>query len=300
MNQLPLADLDAFAAVARTKSFRAAAKLRGVSASALSEAMRRLEARLDVRLFNRTTRSVTLTQAGERLLERLAPVLSGIETALDGINSFRDTPAGRLRLNVPGIVARCVLPSIAVRFMQVYPDITLEVAANDAFVDVLAEGFDAGVRYEESLHQDMIAIPIGPRRQSFVVVASPAYVEAHGAPAHPRDLMCHPCIQHRFASGRVLPWFFERGEERITIHPPVRLIAEANELELAAAVAGLGIVCTFEDFVAPALKTGELVLVMPDWVQTFSGPYLYYPSRVHMPAPLRAFVDFVKADNARR
>ena len=300
MNQLPLADLDAFATIARTKSFRAAAKLRGVSASALSEAMRRLEARLDVRLFNRTTRSVTLTEAGERLLERLGPVLSEVETALDGINSFRDKPVGRLRLNVPGIVARHVLPSIAVRFMQAYPDIMLEISVNDALVDVLAEGFDAGVRYEESLHQDMIAIPIGPRRQSFVVVAAPDYVEAHGAPAHPRDLMQHQCIQHRFANGRILPWTFERGEERFTIHPPVRLIAESNELEVAAATAGLGILCVFEEFVAPALASGELVVVMPDWTQHFSGPFLYYPSRSYMPAPLRAFVDFVKADNARR
>ena len=201
---------------------------------------------------------------------------------------------------MPGIVARHVLPSIAVRFMQAYPDIMLEISVNDALVDVLAEGFDAGVRYEESLHQDMIAIPIGPRRQCFVVVAAPDYVEAHGAPAHPRDLMQHQCIQHRFASGRVLPWTFERGEERFTIHPPVRLIAESNELEVAAATAGLGILCAFEEFVAPALASGELVVVMPDWTQHFSGPFLYYPSRAYMPAPLRAFVDFVKADNARR
>ncbi|MCF3643129.1 LysR family transcriptional regulator [Rhizobium sp. TRM95111] len=300
MNQLPLADLDAFAAVARAQNFRAAAKLRGVSASALSEAMRRLEARLGVRLFNRTTRSVTLTEAGRRLIERLSPVLSEVETALDDINSFRDTPVGRLKLDVPGIVARCILPPIAVRFLSAYPGITLEVSANDSFVDVLAEGCDAGVRYEESLQQDMIAVPIGPREQRFVVAASPGYVAEHGAPAHPRDLMQHRCILHRFASGRVLHWTFERGEERITIHPPARLVAEANEMEVAAAVAGLGIVCTFEDFLQPALSTGDLVVIMPDWIQTFSGPFLYYPSRTYMPAPLRAFVDFLRADQTRR
>lgn len=186
MSNLPLAELDAFATIARLRSFRAAGKLRGVSASSLSEAMRRLEAQLGVRLFNRTTRSVTLTDAGERLLERLTPGLAEIETALDAINSFRDRPAGRLRLNVPGIVARNILPDIASRFLAAYPEIILEVSVNDAFVDVLAEGYDAGVRYEEALHQDMIAIPLGPRRQSYMGAAAPAYIERRGAPSHPR------------------------------------------------------------------------------------------------------------------
>ena len=295
MSQIPLADLDAFVAIARVKSFRAAAKLRGVSASALSEAMRRLEGRLDLRLFNRTTRSVTLTDAGARLLERLVPALAEVEAAIDGVNTLRDRPVGRLRLNVPGIVARFVLPPIATPFLKAYPGITLEVASNDALVDVLAEGFDAGIRYEEALHQDMIAVPIGPRRQRFMVAAAPSYIEAHGAPDHPRDLMRHRCILHRFASGHVLPWAFERGEEKVSLMPPACLISESNEVEQHAAMAGLGVVCTFEEFLAPALSSGALQVVMPDWIQTFSGPFLYYPSRTLMPAPLRAFVDFVKA-----
>lgn len=296
MSQVPLADLDAFVAVARAKNFRAAAKLRGVSASALSEAMRRLEARLDLRLFNRTTRSVTLTDAGARLLERLAPALAEVEAAIDGVNSLRDSPVGRLRLNVPGIVARFVLPPIVTPFLRAYPGITLEIASNDALVDVLAEGFDAGIRYEESLHQDMIAVPIGPRRQRYIVAAAPSYLAEHGAPQHPRDLMQHRCILHRFASGRVLPWVFERGEERISIVPPASLISELNEVEQHAAAAGLGIICTFEEFLSANLAAGALQVVMPDWIQVFSGPFLYYPSRTLMPAPLRAFVDFVKAN----
>lgn len=295
MSQIPLADLDAFVAIARVKSFRAAAKLRGVSASALSEAMRRLEGRLDLRLFNRTTRSVTLTDAGARLLERLVPALAEVAAAIDGVNTLRDRPVGRLRLNVPGIVARFVLPPIATPFLKAYPGITLEVASNDALVDVLAEGFDAGIRYEEALHQDMIAVPIGPRRQRFMVAAAPSYIEAHGAPDHPRDLMRHRCILHRFASGHVLPWAFERGEEKVSLMPPACLISESNEVEQHAAMAGLGVVCTFEEFLAPALASGALQVVMPDWIQIFSGPFLYYPSRTLMPAPLRAFVDFVKA-----
>jgi DNA-binding transcriptional LysR family regulator len=293
---LPLAELDAFAAVARLRSFRAAGKQRGVSASSLSEAMRRLEVRLGVRLLNRTTRSVTLTDAGQRLLERLAPTLGEIEAALDGLNSLRDRPAGRLRLNVPGIVARCVLPEIACRFLKLYPEITLEVTANDSLVDVIGEGFDAGVRYEEALHQDMIAIPIGPRRQRYVGAASPAYLAEHGVPHHPRDLLRHKAILHRFANGRVVPWTFVRGEETITINPVPTLIADANDFELHAAIAGLGVIFSFEEFLKPGLDSGALVPILPDWCDEFSGPFLYYPSRRYMPAPLRVFVDFVRAE----
>lgn len=293
MSDLPLADLDSFATIARLRNFRAAAKLRGVSASSLSEAMRRLEARVGVRLLNRTTRSVTLTDAGERLLQRLSPTLADIELALDDINQFRERPFGRLRLNVPGIVARSVLPPIATAFLAAYPDIVLEVTVNDAFVDMVAEGYDAGIRYEESLHQDMIAVPIGPRQQRYVCVAAPSYLAAHGTPAHPRDLVAHHSVLHRFASGRVLDWRFERREERVIVTPPARMVAEAVDLELAAVRAGLGIMRTFWDFVEGDVEAGRLVTVLSDWDDVFSGPFLYYPSRRHMPTPLRLFIDFI-------
>ena len=296
MSDLPLAELDAFAAIAKLRSFRAAGKQRGVSASSLSEAMRRLEGRLGVRLLNRTTRSVTLTDAGQRLLDRLAPTLGEIEAALDGLNSVRDRPAGRLRLNVPGIVARCVLPDIACRFLKLYPEIVLEVTSNDALVDVLAQGFDAGIRYEESLQQDMIALPIGPRSQRYVGAASPGYIALHGAPQHPRELVDHPAILHRFASGRMQAWAFERGEERVSVTPVGRMIADSIDMEIAAAKAGLGMIFTFEDFLRDALASGDLVQVLPEWEESFSGPFLYYHSRKYMPAPLRAFVDFVRAE----
>lgn len=300
MNDLPLADLEAFSAVARLRSFRAAGKLRGVSASSLSEAMRRLEDRLGLRLLNRTTRSVTLTDAGAKLLERLTPALGEIETALSDINSFRDRPAGRLRLNVPGIVARCVLPDIACRFLALYPDISLEVATQDALVDVLGEGFDAGIRYEEMLQPDMIALPIGPRQQTYVGVAAPSYLERYGEPLHPRDLLHHRAILHRFASGRIVSWRFERDGEVFAINPPAVLIADTIDMELAVAKAGHGIIFSFEDFVRDALRSGELVPILPDWTDTFSGPFLYYQSRKYMPAPLRAFVDFVRQDRPER
>ncbi|CCE95968.1 putative LysR family transcriptional regulator [Sinorhizobium fredii HH103] len=295
MNDLPLADLDAFAAVARERSFRTAAKKRGVSASALSEALRRLESRLGVRLLNRTTRSVTVTEAGRRLVERLTPALGEITGALDQAASERDNPAGTLRLNVPTIVAREILPSIVGPFLKAHPAIALEVTAEDGFIDVLAAGFDAGVRYEERLEKDMIAIPIGPRVQRYVTAAAPAYLARHGVPQHPRDILEHAAIRHRFQNGIALAWEFGEGEAAITVAPPATVLANTIDLEISAAVDGLGIIRTFEEFLVPEIKAGRLVPVLEEWVTSFPGPYLYYAGRRHMPPPLRAFVDFLKA-----
>jgi DNA-binding transcriptional LysR family regulator len=190
-----LADLSAFVAVVRTGGFREGARIGGVSASSLSQAVRRLEAKLGVRLLNRTTRSVAPSEAGTRLFERLVPALNEVETAIDGVNAFRDRPAGTLKLNVPGSVARLVLPAIVAPFLKAYPDIRLEVTVEDGFVDVLAAGCDAGIRYDERLEQDMIAVPIGPRVQRFATAASPAYLDARGRPSHPRDLLEHACLR---------------------------------------------------------------------------------------------------------
>ena len=294
MSEVDLADLEAFAAVARARSFRSVARLRGVSASSLSEALRRLEARLGVRLLNRTTRSVTPTEAGQRLLERLAPALGEVSAALEAVNDFRDSPTGTLRLNVPGAVARLVLPPIVGPFLAAHPGISLEVATDDSFIDVLAAGFDAGIRYDERLEKDMIAVPIGPRVQRFVVAGAPAYLAEHGRPKHPKDLLNHACIRHRFASGVMHPWEFERDGEIVKISPMARVIANNIDLEIAAALQGLGLIATFEGFLERELKSGTLEPVLEDWLQPFSGPFLYYPSRRHMPAPLRAFVDFIK------
>jgi DNA-binding transcriptional LysR family regulator len=294
MSELDLADLNAFAAVARQRSFRGAATRRGVSASTLSEAVRRMEARLGVRLLNRTTRSVTPTEAGTRLLERLVPALGEVSAALDALNGFRDSPSGTLRLNVPTIVARLILPPIVEGFLKAHPGVTLEITAEDSFIDVLAAGFDAGIRYDERLEQDMIAVPIGPRVQRFVAAASPAYLAARGPPPHPEDLLGHACIRHRFASGVSPPWEFERDGEVVWISPTGPLIATTVELEVSAAIAGIGVICSFEEYLAPALASGALEPVLEDWWQSFSGPFLYYASRRHMPAPLRAFIDFIR------
>jgi DNA-binding transcriptional LysR family regulator len=296
MKPYDLADLDAFTAVASARSFRGAAALRGVSPSALSEAVRRLEASLDVRLLNRTTRSVTPTAAGQTLLDRLKPAFGEVNEAVDAIARDAKGEGGTLRLNVPSAVADLVLPSIVVRFMAAHPAITLDITAENNFVDVLAEGFDAGVRYDERLERDMIAIPIGPRTQRFVTAASPAYLTTHGTPKHPQDLLAHNCIRFRFSSGVTYVWEFERDGHVIKITPNGRLISNRIELQISAAVAGLGVVRTFEGFLNPALVSGALVEILPDWSEIFSGPYLYYASRRQMPGPLRAFVDFVKAD----
>lgn len=300
MSDVDLADLEAFAAVARARSFRSVARLRGVSASSLSEALRRLETRLGVRLLNRTTRSVTPTEAGQRLLERLTPALGEVAAALDTVNGFRDSPTGTLRLNVPSAVARLILPPIIGPFLAAHPGISLEVTTEDSFIDVLSAGFDAGIRYDERLEKDMIAVPIGPRVQRFVVAGSPAYLDVHGRPRHPKDLLNHTCIRHRFASGVMHSWEFERDGEIVKISPTGRVIANSIDLEISAAIQGLGLIASFEGFLAPAIASGALELVLEEWLQPFSGPFLYYASRRHMPAPLRAFVDFIRTKTGPR
>jgi DNA-binding transcriptional LysR family regulator len=292
-----LNDLSAFVTVARAGGFRDAAKLVGVSASSLSEAVRRLEARLGVRLLNRTTRSIAPTEAGARLLERLTPALGEIEAAIDVVNAFRDRPAGTLKLNVPVTAARLVLPSIVAPFLKAYPDIRLEVIVEDGFVDVLAAGCDAGIRYDERLEQDMIAVPIGPRVQRFATAASPAYLDARGRPQHPRDLLAHACLRGQFASGAMPVWEFERDGEVVRVDPSGPLVVRiggAADLAVDAAIAGLGIVSLFEEWLRPHLDSGALEPVLVPWWQSFSGPFLYYPGHRHLPAPLRAFVDFIR------
>jgi DNA-binding transcriptional LysR family regulator len=295
MAEFDLADLQAFAAVARARSFRGAATATGGSASTLSEAVRRLEGRLGVRLLNRTTRSVAATEAGQRLLERLVPALGEVQAALEVVDGFRDSPRGMLRLNVPTIVARSILPPIAVGFLHAHPEVTLEVIAEDGLVDVLAAGFDAGVRYDERLEQDMIAVPIGPRTQRFVCAASPAYLERHGRPAHPRDLMRHSTIRHRFSDRPPFALEFGKAGETVRLDPPVRVIATNLEMELAAALGGLGVITGFEEVLGPHIASGALEPVLQDWWESFPGPFLYYSGRRLMPGPLRAFVDYLKA-----
>jgi DNA-binding transcriptional LysR family regulator len=291
-----LGDLTALVAVARAGGFREAARLTGSSASSLSEAVRRLETRLGVRLLNRTTRSVAPTEAGTRLIDRLGPALLEVEAALDVVNGFRDRPAGTLRLNVPISAVRLVLPRIVPPFLAAYPDIVLDIVADDSFVDMLAAGCDAGIRYDERLEQDMIAIPIGPREQRYATAASPTYLDRRGRPEHPRDLLDHDCLRGRFASGAMPVWEFERDGEVVKVDPTGPLIVRigaAVDLAVDAAIAGTGVIQLFDDWLKPHLDSGALEPVLQSWWPRFSGPFLYYPGRRYLPAPLRAFVDFI-------
>ncbi|SFO58833.1 DNA-binding transcriptional regulator, LysR family [Mesorhizobium sp. NFR06] len=297
-----LNDLQAFLAVARTGGFREGARATAGSASALSEAIRRLETQLGVRLFNRTTRSVALTEAGASLLARLGPALGEVEAALDVVNGFRDRPAGTLRLNVPVSASRLVLPRIVPGFLAAYPAIRLEVTAEESFVDLLAAGCDAGIRYDERLEQDMIAVPIGPRAQRFATAASPVYLDRHGRPQHPRDLLDHACLRGRFAGRGVMPWEFVRDGEVVSVNPSGPLtvtLGGAVDLAVDAAVAGTGIVSLFEDWLRPHFESGALEPVLEPWWEEFSGPFLYYPGRRLVPAPLRAFIDYIKTPVGR-
>lgn len=293
-----LQDLFAFLAVVQAGGFREGARASGNSASSLSEAVRRLETRLGVRLLNRTTRSVVPTEAGTRLAERLVPALGEVEAALDVVNSFRDRPTGTLRLNVPANVSRLILPSIITPFLKTYPEIKLEVIVEDSFVDMLAAGCDAGIRYDDRLEQDMIAVPIGPRFQRFATAASPAYLDARGRPQHPRDLLAHACMRGQFASGAIPSWEFERDGLIVRVDPSGPLLVRlgsAVDLAVEAAVDGLGVIHLFEEWLQPHLDNGALEPILEPWWQTFTGPFLYYPSRRHLPSPLRAFVDFIRS-----
>lgn len=293
-----LNDLGAVVAVAKAGGFREAARATGSSASRLSDAVRRMEASLGIRLFNRTTRSVVPTEAGTLLLSRLAPAMSEIDTALDSLNRLRDRPSGTLRLNVPVSAAKLVLPDIVVPFLRAYPEIKLEIIAESNVVDVFKAGCDAGIRYDERLEQDMIAIPIGPRTQRFAVAAAPSLLDRLGRPGHPRDLLGYPCIRGRYASGTSTAWEFEKSGEIIRIEPTGPLtvsIGAAVDLSVQAAVGGTGVIQLFESWLQPHLDSGALEPVLEPWWQTFSGPDLYYPGHRLVPAPLRAFIDFIKA-----
>lgn len=292
MQNIDLRDLEAFLAVARTQNFRRAALEQRVSVSSLSQRLRDLEEQLGVRLMNRTTRSVALTEAGELLLGRVGPAMHDVGAAIDHVRGLRGVPSGRLRINAPPPAIDLVLAPMVVPFLAKYPQVDLEIVADSAFVDIVAEGFDAGVRYGEHLAQDMIAVSLGAP-QRYAVVASRDYVAQHGRPKQPNDLLGHPCIRTRFNSGAMHDWEFEKAGRVVKVSPPPKLIATYLGLALRAAHDGLGYWATFEGYVRYGVKSGALVSVLEDWCPPFPGPFLYYPSRRQPPPPLAAFVAFV-------
>lgn len=292
MKDIDLRDLDAFVAVARVRNFRRAALEQRVSVSSLSQRLRELEERLGVRLMNRTTRSVGLTEAGELLLAGVGPAISDVGAALDQVRSLRGVPSGRLRINAPPPAVDLVLARMVAPFLEAHPQIDLEIVSDTSFIDIVADGFDAGVRYGEHLAQDMIAVSLGPP-QRYAVVASPSYVEKHGRPKHPKDMLEHLGIMIRFGSGAIRDWEFEKAGRVVKVAPAGRLIANYPGLARQAALDGVGFWPTFEGYVRNEVKSGELISVLEDWCAPFPGPFLYYPSRRQPPPPLAAFVAFV-------
>jgi DNA-binding transcriptional LysR family regulator len=292
MSDFDLRDLGAFVAVARTRNFRRAALEQRVSVSSLSQRLRDMEERLGVRLMNRTTRSVALTEAGELLLARVGPAMHDVSDALDQVRGLRDVPSGRLRINAPPPAIDLVLAPMVAPFLRQYSQIALEIVRDSSFVDIVATGFDAGVRYGEHLAQDMIAVSLGPP-QRYAVVASPQYVAQHGRPKHPKDLLDHVAIRTRFGSGAMPDWEFEKAGRVVKVAPPGKLIATYPGLARRAALDGVGFWPTFEGYVRESVESGELVSVLDDWCAPFPGPFLYYPSRRQPPPALSAFIAFV-------
>jgi DNA-binding transcriptional LysR family regulator len=289
---LDLRDLAAFVTVARHRNFRRAATELQISPSALSENLRDLEARLGVRLLNRTTRSVAPTEAGERLLSKLTPALRDVRDAVSDVQGQRNIPAGRLRINAASPAVQHVLAPMVGPFLEQFPEIRLEVVDTPALIDIVAEGFDAGVRYEENLARDMIAVSLGPP-QRYVLAASPRFLRSHGRPQKPEDVLGQPCIVIRFPSGAVLPWEFEKDGRQVKFVPVARLSCMHVGLQLQAAIDGVGFTMTFEETTQEAVRAGQLETVLEDWCPPFPGPFLYYPSRRQAPPTLAAFINFV-------
>ena len=285
-----LNDLVAFRTVARLKSFRRAALELEVSASALSHALRHLEEQLGIRLLQRTTRSVSLTEAGQALLAQVQPALQQIDQALDGLNAFRATPRGTLRLNVPTNVAQFILAPHLALFLQQYPDIQLEIVCEDALIDIVAAGFDAGIRFEEKLQQDMIAIPL-IQNLPMVMVAAPSYLQQHGTPQIPHDLTQHQCLRWRFSNGEYYHWELMDTGKLIEIAVQGRFASNDAVMLIAAARQGLGLAYLFKAQVEADLAQGSLVAVLHEYYAQNFNLFLYYPSRKQS-ASLKAFIEY--------
>ncbi len=293
MNRTQLSQLAVLAAVAANRSFRGAGRELSIAPSAVSHAISSLEESLGVRLLARTTRSVAPTEEGQRLLDRLRPALDEIGIALEAVIEAREKPAGNLRITTPRFASDVLLGPRLGDFLNAYPDITLEIANEDSFIDIVEGGFDAGIRFEESLEADMIAVRISADLRT-VIAGSPAYFERHSKPLHPRDLVHHRCIKRRFANGTIYRWEFEKDGRELIVSIDGPLIVSEDRLSLLAALGGAGLAYLFDMRVYDELAEGKLIRVLEDWCPPYPGPFLYYPSRRQMRPALRAFIDFFK------
>lgn len=293
MIRATLAELEAIGAVARTGGFRAAARELGISSSAVSHAIAALEARLGVRLFNRTTRSVVLSVEGEQFVREVQPALDAIRTAVDQAGADRGEPTGILRLNMTEGSARLLLAPLFLEYCRRYPKVDVEITADNRLVDIVALGFDAGVRLAEMLPPDMIAVPIVPHIRS-VVVGAPRYLDAVGEPKVPTDLLRHRCIRARLGSGKVYQWEFERRGEEMRIDVPGQLTLNTGALILEAALAGAGLAYLDDQAAAGHVSAGRLRTVLSDWTPPYPGLSLYFAGRRHIPSRLRALIDLIR------
>ena len=299
MRTLSLSAMTALVAVLEHKSFTKAAQHLGLSPARVSELVRNLEERVGVRLVERTTRSVAGTPAGERLLERIRPLLEEYQAALDSLNDYRSKPAGTLRLTVAPPAADFVLAPVIARFLAQYPQITLDVSVDRAFVDIVEGRFDAGVRPGKRIAGDMVAVRISDD-MPFVVAASPAYLKRHGRPEGPDELMQHVCIQFRFPTGALVPWRFRKGRRTLQVEVAGQLIVNEPGIAITAAINGAGLIQVPLPYVSSDLAAGRLVSVLTDQeAPRIDNFYLYYSGRRQMRPPLKALVDFLRESYRR-
>lgn len=295
MRGTQFAQLSAFVAVAEHRSFTKAAIYLGISTPSLSQAIRRLEEQFGVRLLNRTTRSVALTEAGEQLLRHLNPVLAGVENAIDAVNAFRDKPAGTLRLTVHPVAAVALLAPLVGRFSTEYPEIALDISVDVEQRDIVSERFDAGIQSGDEIAQDMIAMPIGGEL-ALSAVASPEYLARTSVPRTPEDLRRHNCIGYRWTNGVGHRWKFERAKEEYAVPVQGTLSVNDPHFALRAGLDGVGVVLLPTAWVAPFIAEGSLIRLLPDWSARLTDFFLFYSSRRHVPVKLRTFVDFLKRE----
>ncbi|CAI1826879.1 D-malate degradation protein R [Serratia quinivorans] len=294
MKKTDLSGLVAFVAIAQERSFRRAAARLGVTPPTLSHTMRELEAQVGIRLLNRTTRNVAPTEAGEHLLAQLVPAFTDIDTALESLNTFREQPQGLVRINAPRTAIELALVPHLGRLARDYPGITLEIVAQEGFANIVEQGFDAGIRLGEDLHNDMRAVRVTPDLR-LAIVATPEYFQQHGKPNHPEDLLNHHCIGWRkSASGELYKWRFQQGEQVLSVSVNSLLILDDAKLMLQAALAHAGIAFAIEEEVGEHLAAGRLERVMADWCAPFPGFYLYYPNRRNHPVALTTVINVVR------
>lgn len=296
MRGTQFAELSAFVAVAEHRNFTKAAAQLGLSRSSLSQTIRSFEERLGVRLLQRTTRSVALTEAGERLLHDAQPVLDGIDRAIESVNLFRDKPSGALRLSMPRLAASLIMGPVLTKFLAKFPDIRLEIAADDSHSDIVTGRFDAGIRLGERIEKDMIIVRL-VGQQNLIVVASPAYLKRRPAPVTPEDLQEHDCVRSRSDwDGKVQPWTFEKDGRRFDVAVDGRVVLNDWNLVVNAVLEGIGVGYVPEPLVSAYIATERLTPLLQKWCMHVSGVFLFYPSRRQMPGALRGFIDFMRAE----